>query len=235
VYFPSADIADAELRTLVVLNALHCPYFPVLRDTFTDEANNRLFVFPVYRSMVASDTKDFDSLVRHSMSLIDALQLMHKNGIAHLDIHPANILIDPVSDCVVLIDFGFSLPLKYAGGVYPRRGFRGFMAPELVGGMSIDGSCLDAFAAGMVMLFWLSQSDPVLLATLSCATNGTSIFADNLPNQSVQSLSAAVCTLIDDRQTTQPRHAGLLKIVNGLLLYRITPGQALMSLREFLG
>lgn len=47
----------------------------------------------------------------YSRQILEALQHMHNNGIVHLDIKPANILVDKNLD-IKITDFGSSQPFK---------------------------------------------------------------------------------------------------------------------------
>lgn len=64
--------------------------------------------------------------------LVDAVIYLHGNGIAHLDLKPANIVLDPIAIFLYLIDFGSS-EMYYTTGykINKRRGTRGYADPEI--------------------------------------------------------------------------------------------------------
>lgn len=77
-----------------------------------------------------------------------ALSLLSDEGISHRDIKLENIIFDPDSSRVTLIDFGFAvqsfLPLtKQCGSLM-------FMAPELFTGQPFNGHLSDVWAVGVV-------------------------------------------------------------------------------------
>lgn len=53
--------------------------------------------------------------------ILDALEVVHRHGIFHLDIKPANIMIDK-QGCALLIDFGASKQTKQEGGATTSTG-----------------------------------------------------------------------------------------------------------------
>ncbi|KAI9687134.1 MAG: hypothetical protein M1822_002545 [Bathelium mastoideum] len=84
--------------------------------------------------------------------ILEGLYFMHKNGFAHRDIKPGNILIKsrPPEEkwWVKLADFGISKRAEDGNGPSTIKGTRGFMAPELQGfGDTSQGDGLIDFQA----------------------------------------------------------------------------------------
>lgn len=84
---------------------------------------------------------------------LNALKYLHYHGVVHGDVKPQNIIIQPDSHTVVLVDYGLSLtrprPGDEAKGYTPY-----FVAPELESGkVPIPES--DLFGLGMSMIFAL--------------------------------------------------------------------------------
>lgn len=71
-----------------------------------------------------------DQIRLYSGQLLEALKHIHKNGILHLDIKPANVLIDHNLD-IKITDFGSSQPFKDENDlISAAKGTSYFLAPE---------------------------------------------------------------------------------------------------------
>lgn len=88
--------------------------------------------------------------------LLNALKYLHYNSVVHGDVKPQNIIIQPESHMVVLVDFGLSVirPTKDTCA----KGYTEFFAPP----EQIDGKVIlpesDFYSLGMTMLFALGGS-----------------------------------------------------------------------------
>ncbi|KAK0722599.1 kinase-like domain-containing protein [Lasiosphaeria miniovina] len=101
---------------------------------------------------------------RHVISQVTkGLKLMHKEGFAHRDIKPQNVLIQqsPIHDgslawWVRLTDFGISKPLEAGTNTAVGVGTLGYMAPELLGwglpesSANISYPAVDMWALGVM-------------------------------------------------------------------------------------
>ena len=117
------------------------------------------------------------NIARIASLLAEGIRAMHDTGVIHGDIKPGNIIINPETQQVALVDFGTTTPssqwLERSGKKFvpanadsssghfegnPLIGFRGgtplFMAPELFDGKHPTFRS-DLFSLGVV-LFWLS-------------------------------------------------------------------------------
>jgi serine/threonine-protein kinase len=92
--------------------------------------------------------------------LARALHHAHSLGIVHRDVKPANIMIDPASDGVRIMDFGIA---RVGGASRTRTGLvlgtPSYMSPEQLAGLPVDGRC-DLYALGAVLFQLLSGRLP---------------------------------------------------------------------------
>jgi hypothetical protein len=85
-----------------------------------------------------------------------ALGYAHAQGVVHRDVKPDNILIDEPTGRAMVTDFGIAQVTEaesISGG--HRAGTRGFMSPEQVLGLSLDGRS-DLYALGLVGVYILT-------------------------------------------------------------------------------
>lgn len=86
--------------------------------------------------------------------VLNALMYMHYHGVIHGDIKPQNIIIQPESHTVVIVDFGLSL-VKPTRDVTSKGFTEYFAAPEQIrGGRVLPES--DLYSLGMTMVYALS-------------------------------------------------------------------------------
>ena len=105
----------------------------------------------------------FDECAHLVDSLSSALAYAHENGVLHLDIKPANILIDR-SGTVKLGDFGMATLASAAGYGGARGGTVGFMPPEQIEGGLVDERT-DVFALAVVVWTALTGRCPYVAPT----------------------------------------------------------------------
>lgn len=79
-------------------------------------------------------------LLRLAVTMSDALAQLHGSGLIHRDVNPSNIVYNPVTDQMQLIDFGLAtkLVLEYAQLEHPNtlEGTLAYLAPEQTGRMN---------------------------------------------------------------------------------------------------
>jgi len=92
---------------------------------------------------------------------MNGIQSVHKQGLAHRDLKPDNLLLS--NEFVLKItDFGFSTMLQDPSGNRNLRtvlGTDGYMAPEVYIG-SYEGKKVDIFAAGVILFIMYSGNFP---------------------------------------------------------------------------
>lgn len=87
-----------------------------------------------------------------------ALDFAHENGVLHLDMKPANIMIDH-NGVPKLTDFGMATLASLAGFADARGGTIGYMPPEQLEGQLVDERC-DLFALAVCMVQALTGVNP---------------------------------------------------------------------------
>jgi len=105
----------------------------------------------------------FDECAHVLRSVARALAFAHENGVLHLDIKPANILIDRAGT-VKLGDFGMATLASAAGYGGARGGTVGYMPPEQIDGGIVDERT-DIFALSVVVWQSLTGSCPFAAPT----------------------------------------------------------------------
>jgi len=86
-------------------------------------------------------------LMRHLLTVAQALAYAHAAGVMHRDLKPANVMIGAYGDTVVA-DWGLATPI--AGAVSNRSGTPGFIAPEAQVEGPIDAR-VDVYALGAML------------------------------------------------------------------------------------
>jgi len=105
------------------------------------------------------------SFLRLAIAVAAALTQVHRRGLVHKDIKPANILVDPTTGTVKLTGFGIAsrLPRERQAPEPPESivGTLAYMAPEQTGRMnrSIDARS-DLYALGVTLYQMLTGSLP---------------------------------------------------------------------------
>jgi hypothetical protein len=138
-----------------ILAQISSPYVPQIYDAF-EWRSNVCIVMQWIRGvslnvLIESDIFKSERMLIAS-GLIDAIEDLHKQGVAHRDLKPANIFWEPGKG-IKLVDFGFSRNVN--DSVNSKNSIQGtpaFMAPELRAGRDyVDMICADVYSAGMVL------------------------------------------------------------------------------------
>ena len=93
--------------------------------------------------------------------LVSGLEYLHYNGISHRDLKLENILLDEKYN-LKIADFGFASLLTKNS---TWKGTTGYMAPEIYKQAEYVGSCVDIFAAGVLLFTMVTQRPPFNQAT----------------------------------------------------------------------
>lgn len=149
-------MSDNEIDILNLLRTAQVPGVIRLIDSFQDEddENRTVLVFPRLQKLHMRNC-DLIDVARRSYELLTTLSALGELKLAHLDICPANLMVDD-SDNLVLIDFGLAR-LCEDGSPHPYgRGTPGYIAPELYLHAYVPNDCKpDVYSAAIVIGWWL--------------------------------------------------------------------------------
>jgi serine/threonine protein kinase len=98
-----------------------------------------------------------------TIELLDALGEVHRHGVVHRDVKPANVILTPAGS-LFLIDFGVCKAGPEVGGVAITRsgeilGTPAYMAPEQLTAGAVDHR-VDIHAAGLILFELLTGESP---------------------------------------------------------------------------
>ncbi|MCA9106258.1 MAG: serine/threonine protein kinase [Planctomycetales bacterium] len=104
---------------------------------------------------------DIEEVLTVGLQIAEGLSAAHRRGLVHRDVKPANVLLEPGTDRVVLTDFGLARAADDATltGTGIIAGTPQFMAPEQTLGAPIDARS-DLFSLGSVLYTMLTGVPP---------------------------------------------------------------------------
>ena len=155
-----------------------------------------------------------ESEVRNYLNLIlDGLEAIHNEGMFHLDIKPANIMVDS-HDVVKLIDFGASKLQSTVGGATMSTGisYTNGYAPSEQMAQSYDkfGPWTDFYALGATVYKLLTNQDPPSVSDLSEDETEDKHLALPMPNVS-EEMKKLVVWMMQVNRLKRPKNVGEIK------------------------
>ena len=90
--------------------------------------------------------------------VLSGLQFAHSKFIYHRDMKPENIIYDPISGQVKIIDFGFAVHSKEKLRIF--CGTPSYMSPEIVSKRDYLGNAADIWATGVILFVLLTGFVP---------------------------------------------------------------------------
>ncbi|KAF5310517.1 hypothetical protein D9619_008012 [Psilocybe cf. subviscida] len=133
----------------------------------------------------------------YTAQLVDAVQYLHRSGVAHRDIKPENILLD---ECmrIKLADFGCA----YVGSemeitrVNTFVGTAAYISPELLARSQSHPSSPDLWAIGCTLYFFLYGASPFLAATDYLTMKRVTALEYTLPQECDEDAAALIKMLL---------------------------------------
>jgi casein kinase II subunit alpha len=89
-------------------------------------------------------------LKTYMRDLLSTLDFIHSKGIIHRDIKPHNVLFDPSTKALKIIDFGLAEFYNWEMAMSPKVASRYFKAPELLMETPYYNYSIDVWAVGII-------------------------------------------------------------------------------------
>lgn len=155
-----------------------------------------------------------ESEVRNYLNqILDGLEAIHNKGMFHLDIKPANIMVDS-HDVAKLIDFGASKQQSTVGGATMSTGisYTNGYAPSEQMAQSYDkfGPWTDFYALGATMYKLLTNQDPPSVSDLSEDETEDKHLALPMPNVS-EEMKKLVVWMMQEKRLKRPKNVGEIR------------------------
>ena len=181
------ETTAAELAEARTASMLQHPNIVQVIDFTYDSAHAYLVMEYVdgmtleeFLQQVEGHSLTYDEAACIADALVQALSFAHENGVLHLDIKPANVLIDR-NGHVKLADFGMAMLASAAGFGGARGGTIGYMPPEQLNGEQVDERS-DIFALAAVLYESLCATAPSPADSLDRIIRGVLYPSDLLPD-----------------------------------------------------
>lgn len=136
------------------------PRLGLITDRLPLNVKNLLYLFgPRSYARMPADSKRWNARVMMAWRLTQAVARMHQLGVAHADLSPNNVLGDPLTGQVRIIDID---SLVVPGALRPLvAGTPGYMAPEILGQHTAPDITTDRHALAVLLYQLLLYAHPL--------------------------------------------------------------------------
>jgi serine/threonine protein kinase len=158
-----------------------------------------------------------NSVVNAMLQLLDALSYVHGKGLLHLDIKPANIMVDK-NNTIKILDFGISRSVNNQN-INGTQGTPFYMSPEQVMNKHVDERT-DIYGAGITMYKMLCGKLPFQNSIEQQELSSRIVNGDFIPiKQNYPLVSDAAQQIVNIAMSTDPsrRFSSALEFKNTLI------------------
>lgn len=141
------------LNEALIMKSLRHKYIPRIYDLYDNDDN--IYIVMEYFTLMTlfqyiSKYAPLNGNIAQAITrkILEVLDYLHSLNIAHLDIKPENIIIDPVSLNIKLIDFGFAT--KNASNCEDFNGSISYAAPEIFFNKAFDARKADVWSTSVI-------------------------------------------------------------------------------------
>lgn len=170
------------------------------------------------------------------LQLVHGVEALHRAGFSHLDLKPANVLVER-SGRVVVLDFGLAEgPPASAGGPLALRGTPEYMAPEQCSGVAAQPA--DAYAIGVMLFEALTSSLPFAVTDMASLLQKQRIDAPRVASMTREApldLAELCDALLRRKPETRPTLTQVSQRLTRESMVVSSSAQPKPSLRPFVG
>lgn len=210
------------------LRKLHNPHIVKVRDLFDENGTSYYVMDLIKGESLSQRVKRTGQPIGESdimnilPQILDALDVVHRERIWHLDLKPANIMID-TNGCVTLIDFGASKQFRtFDGGTLSTSSTMaytpGFASSEqMEQNIEKFGPWTDLYSLGATIYHLLTLNQPPSPSDI----NENPTEALKLPSNISKGIAELVLWLMKPNRTLRPQKASdVSKYLDGMALQR---------------